>query len=173
MCSAYIDLNPVRAKIVLKPEDYRWCSLGLRVRSPRRAKKFLYPLSILPDDQDPEETVKGLSLAPYVINKNTYDQFSIYRAFVYRTYGMARKGKTNMWPELVKDLAGYHGKLGINDHFRYRMRNISEGLAFGSYSFIALLQEGWKRKYISPRSFIKRKKNHACDWSFTTRVLHL
>jgi hypothetical protein len=127
----------------------------------------------LPDDQDAEETIKGLSLAPFVINKNTFDQFSIYRAFVYRSGGMARKRKTNMWPELVKDLAGYHGKLGINDRFRYRTRNISEGLAFGSYSFISLLQEGWKRKYISPRSFIDRKKNHACNWSFTTRVLHL
>ena len=27
-CLAYIDLNPVRAGLVERPEDYRWCSLG-------------------------------------------------------------------------------------------------------------------------------------------------
>ena len=32
-CLAYIDLNPVRAGIVEKPEDYRWCSLGYHVQS--------------------------------------------------------------------------------------------------------------------------------------------
>jgi REP element-mobilizing transposase RayT len=30
-CLAYIDLNPVRAKIVKIPEDYRWCGLSYRV----------------------------------------------------------------------------------------------------------------------------------------------
>ena len=27
-CLAYIDLNAVRAGIVKRPEDYRWCSIG-------------------------------------------------------------------------------------------------------------------------------------------------
>jgi putative transposase len=31
-CLAYIDLNPVRAGIVAKPEDYRWSSLGCHVQ---------------------------------------------------------------------------------------------------------------------------------------------
>ncbi|MHB8763981.1 MAG: transposase [Deferrisomatales bacterium] len=30
---AYIDLNPVRAGIAERPEDYRWCSLGYHVQS--------------------------------------------------------------------------------------------------------------------------------------------
>lgn len=29
----YIDLNPVRANIVIKPEEYRWSSIGYRVQS--------------------------------------------------------------------------------------------------------------------------------------------
>ena len=32
-CLAYIDLNPVRAEIVKKPEDYRWNSLGYHVHT--------------------------------------------------------------------------------------------------------------------------------------------
>ena len=32
-CLAYIDLNPVRAAIVERPEDYRWSSIGYHVQS--------------------------------------------------------------------------------------------------------------------------------------------
>jgi len=30
---AYVDLNPIRAVIVKRPEDYRWCSLGYHVQT--------------------------------------------------------------------------------------------------------------------------------------------
>ena len=32
-CLAYIDLNPVRAGMVEKPEDYRWNSIGYHVQT--------------------------------------------------------------------------------------------------------------------------------------------
>ena len=32
-CLAYIDLNPIRARIAKKPEEYRWCSLGYHVQT--------------------------------------------------------------------------------------------------------------------------------------------
>jgi len=32
-CLAYIDLNPIRAGIMEKPEEYRWSSLGYHVQS--------------------------------------------------------------------------------------------------------------------------------------------
>ena len=35
-CLAYIDLNPVRAGIVKRPEDYRWSSLGYHIQSGNR-----------------------------------------------------------------------------------------------------------------------------------------
>jgi hypothetical protein len=49
LCSAYIDLNAVRAIIVEKPEDYRWCSLFFIRLSPfffsekiKQEKKFCF-----------------------------------------------------------------------------------------------------------------------------------
>jgi putative transposase len=33
-CSRYIELNPVRARMVERAEDYRWSSFGLRVNEP-------------------------------------------------------------------------------------------------------------------------------------------
>jgi hypothetical protein len=35
-CLAYIDLNPLRAGLVDRPEEYRWSSLGYRFRSSRK-----------------------------------------------------------------------------------------------------------------------------------------
>ena len=35
-CLAYIDLNPVRAGLVEKPEDYRWSSIGYHVQTGNR-----------------------------------------------------------------------------------------------------------------------------------------
>ena len=32
-CLAYIDLNPIRANIVAKPEDYRWSSIGYHAQT--------------------------------------------------------------------------------------------------------------------------------------------
>jgi putative transposase len=36
--SAYIDLNPIRAGIVAKPEDYRWCGYAEALAGGRLAK---------------------------------------------------------------------------------------------------------------------------------------
>lgn len=33
-----IDLNPIRAGIVKRPEDYRWCSLGYHVQTGNKGK---------------------------------------------------------------------------------------------------------------------------------------
>jgi hypothetical protein len=78
-CSVYIDLNPVRAAIVKNPEDYRWSSLGLRVRTTWRAKKLLRPLSILPGFGDSDEDVEGMEntvkplLTPLILSEKSFD----------------------------------------------------------------------------------------------------
>ena len=186
-CSAYIDLNPIRANIVERPEDYRWSSLGLRVRTPSRANKFLYPLSILPTGDEFEAFEDGMELkrakiepktwlAPLILPRNSCDHFSTYREFVYFSANIVRQGSNSnsLWPEVVKEVLDYHGDLGISDRFRYRLKNFSEGLAFGSYDLISHLQKEWKRKFIRPRSFMgrNRERDKDCQWSFTTRVLH-
>jgi len=35
-CLAYIDLNPIRANMVQRPEDYRWSSMGYHVQTNNR-----------------------------------------------------------------------------------------------------------------------------------------
>ncbi len=37
-CLAYIDLNPIRAGIVDRPEEYRWCSLAYHIQTGNKDK---------------------------------------------------------------------------------------------------------------------------------------
>ena len=179
-CSAYIDLNPVRAGIVEKPEDYRWSSLGLRLRTPIRAKRLLRPLSLLPcfGDKDKAAASNGEiepPFSPLIISENSFDHVLAYREFVYKSGGIERSGSALLWPEIVNEVDAYHGKLGVGDRFRYRLKNFSEGLALGNYALIADLQRRLKRKNIRPRSIFGKGKENSnnCRWSFTTRVLRL
>ena len=159
LCSAYIDLNPVRAGIVERPEDYRWCSMGLRVRNPKRAKKLLSFFSVSHQDEWSDD---GL-----IAKFKTMSTMAWYREFVYLSGGVSHEGKASIPGDIIANVVSYHGKLGLGDCFRYRVRNISEGLAIGSYRFIANFQKKCQRKFIRPRSFLSGN----CNVLYSTRVL--
>lgn len=140
VCSGYIDLNPVRAGLVDRPEDYRWSSLGLKVRDGKMAGEFL---------------------------KSVVDDMRWYREFVYVSGGVEREGSGRIADEVVDEVLRVNGELGIGDSLRYRVRNISEGLAIGGYTFISQLQKRLHRKFIRPRAFFKTRQ------LFSTRILRL
>ncbi|HLP59626.1 MAG TPA: hypothetical protein VK186_12380, partial [Candidatus Deferrimicrobium sp.] len=165
ICSSYIDLNPVRAGIAQRPEDYRWNSLGLRLRSPVRAGKFLYPISTV-DILEELNKENGLALIPTVNIKMSVDLSNIegYRQFVYLSGGIEREGKASLPVQMVDEVVNCHGILKIKDRLGYRLKNLSEGIAIGGYSVIAELQKAENRKNIRPRLFID------AYWAYTTRV---
>ena len=76
-CLAYIDLNPVRAGLVDRPEDYRWSSLGYRFRSSYKEQFLSW----------------NLGLKEYNV-KSTKERLRLYREFVYARGGVdTGKGK--------------------------------------------------------------------------------
>jgi REP element-mobilizing transposase RayT len=151
VCSAYIDLNPLRANIVEQPEDYRWSGLGLRVRKPKHLKKLstmiALPVPLLPGQKSPGPGSKTLWKSRNVNELALY----WYQEFVHRSGGVKRKGKANLPSELLQDVIRLHGELGIGDTFRCRVRNITGGIALGGYSFICNIQKKMKRKFVRPR----------------------
>ena len=163
ICGSYIDLNPVRAGIARLPEDYRWSSLGLRLRSPVRAGKLLYPLTLV-DLLEKSEELYG---PPYV--KVTADLFGVewYRQFVYTAGGIEHEGKAHLPKELIDQVVSCSGHLGILGRLRYRVKNFSEGIAIGGYLAIADIQKSENRKNIRPRLFFNTY------WAYTPRVLRL
>jgi len=103
-CLAYIDLNPVRAGLVSRPEDYRWNSIGYHIQSNnkddflsldfglrefremndverlRRYRRFLYETGVM-------DTEKGAQLDAAVVKKERTNDFQLTRTrrFLYRT----------------------------------------------------------------------------------------
>jgi hypothetical protein len=129
--AAYIDLNPVRAKLVALPEDYRWSSHGLAARSPARARRLLAPLA--------RPQLRQLGPAWY-------------RQFLYVAGAVAARGKPGRLAEAARDAVLAHaGRLGIRDRLRYRWRNLSEGLVLGTAEFVAEHQRRAGRAFIRPR----------------------
>ena len=147
VCSAYIDLNPVRGGMVNRPEDYRWSGLGLRVRDEKRSEGFLYSVS----DSDYYEVDDGLSF---------------YRQFVYESGGVGVEGKGSISKDVVVEVEKVCGRLDLGERLRYRVRNLSEGVAIGSEAFIAEIQRRGKRKFVRPRSVFGKVL-------YVTRVLRL
>ena len=165
ICSSYIDLNSVRAGIAQLPEEYRWSSLGLRLRSPVRAGKFLYPITMV-DILEESTKENGLAQISSIKVKMSVDLSNIewYRQFVYLSGGMERDGKASLPGQVIEEVLNCHGQLKIKDRLGYRLKNLSEGIAIGGYSMIAEFQKAENRKNIIPRLFID-----AC-WAYTTRV---
>jgi REP element-mobilizing transposase RayT len=138
VCSAYIDLNPVRADLVRRPEHYRWSSLGLRLRDAKQADELLI---------------------------HCEGDLPWYRQFVYSCGGVEREGKHKIDPHIIDEVIKVQGRLGIGERLRYRVKNISEGMAIGSHSFISEIQRRYNRKFIRPRPFFNT------NLLFSTRVL--
>jgi putative transposase len=57
-CLAYIDLNPLRAGILSRPEDYRWNSLGYHVQTGNRDRFLSTDFGL---NEKKPKPVKGLS----------------------------------------------------------------------------------------------------------------
>ena len=82
-CLAYIDLNPVRAGLVDRPEEYHWSSLGYRFRSGRKDEFLSWNLGLN----------WNLGLKEYNV-KSPKERLRLYREFVYaRGGGDTPKGK--------------------------------------------------------------------------------
>ncbi|MCP5104628.1 MAG: hypothetical protein GY950_14680 [bacterium] len=136
---------------------------------PKRAKKLI---TLIPGadetgglDGDEGKSPGAQSEYAFFLSSKPKEKLSWYREFVYISGGVEREGKRAISPEIVAEVVRCHGKLGIGDGFRYRVKNISEGLAIGTYSFISLLQEKHNRKFIRPRAFLSG------NILFATRVL--
>jgi hypothetical protein len=120
-CLAYIDLNPVRAGMVEKPEEYRWNSLGYHVQS-RNKGKFLS---------------LDFGLAEFGVKQES-ERLRYYRKYVYEKGGLA-KGKE----QKEYDLSAI-------DRFKYRTRYFSDSGIIGTKEFVNRLYQQF-RSYFNSR----------------------
>ena len=131
--SAYIDLNPIRAGIVAKPEDYRWCGYAEALAGGRLARRAREGLGLMLSEalQDPD------------FRHDWRRTSARYRMFLYEegqevTAGpdLGQRGRRGMKAEVVDAVLEQGGAMPVRQALRHRVRYFCDGAALGTAAFV-------------------------------------
>ena len=117
-CLAYIDLNPIRAGIEKRPEDYRWCSLGYHLQS--RNSNNLLSLDFGMQEWDVHDPG---------------EQLRLYREFVYLT-GAVDRGKGVIDKRALERAQATNFQYTRADRFMLRVSWYTRGTILGTQDFV-------------------------------------
>lgn len=129
-CLAYIDLNPVRAGLVKRPEEYRWCSLGYHMQTRNRGRF----LSL------------DFGLREFGVRSGK-DRLREYRRFVYEKGGLERLEKERT--------QGF--EVGKVDRFLLRTRYFTDSGIIGSKRYVSTLYQDFKGLFSAKRDKIPKR----------------
>ena len=158
-CLAYIDLNPVRAGIAKKPEEYRWCSLGYHVQANNRDRFLSTDFGLR------EFAVKGEK-----------ERLTHYRLFVYKKGGLIldAEGRSESPGEIrsavTSELYGAGLDLSKVDRFRYRTRYFTDSGIIGTKEFVFRVYQDFKG-YFSSRHEKRPKLIQGLDGIYSLKRL--
>ena len=160
--AAYIDLNPVRAKLVEDPKDYRWCGYGEALSGSRRAQRGLCKAVAKPVD-----------------GWKTHDAGEAYRCLLYASGTEVRDAqkehiaRPGLSVEKSREVLAGKGKLSPAELIRLRVRYFSDGLVLGSKEFVeSVFQEN--RDHFGPKRKSGARRLSECDGElFSLRQLRL
>lgn len=134
-CLAYIDLNPMRAGIVDRPEEYRWNSLGYHLQTENK-DQFLST---------------DFGLKEFNV-KNSKERIRLYRRYVYEAGAISRPDR--MQAKVIDDKVV--AKERKNDfeisrihRFRCRTRYFTDSGIIGSKEFVAENYQRFKHLFYS------------------------
>ena len=115
--AAYIDLNPVRAKMVKDPKDYRFCGYGEAMGGGRASKS-------------------GICALAQIIRRDDKEVDWERAQAIYRVHLFAQGDGRGIDSERVKEVLAAKGKLSKAELLSCRVRYFRDGLAVGSKTFI-------------------------------------
>ena len=122
-CLAYIDLNPLRAGLVERPEDYRWNSLGYHIQTGNKDNFLSLDFGL-----------KEFGVA------NTEERLKRYRRYVYEAGALDHPGKGQA-RVIDNDIVEHERKKNYEikriDRFRYRTRYFTDSGIIGSKEFVS------------------------------------
>ncbi|MGV7225206.1 MAG: transposase [Nitrospinales bacterium] len=134
-CLAYIDLNPLRAGIVKRPEDYRWNSIGYHIQTNNRD-------GFLSTD---------FGLIQFNV-KSTKERIRWYRRYVYEAGAVNRsdKGAVKLIDDtVIKKERNRDFELSRSDRFRCRTRYFTDSGVIGSKEFVSRTYQRFKHVFHS------------------------
>ncbi len=114
--AAYVDLNPVRAGLVIDPKDYRWCGYGEAVGGHELARRGLASF---------HEADDWAEVGPE------------YRKVLLVSGGRAgRSGKVALDGEAIRRELAREAELSMGQVLRLRVRYLSDGVVVGSRNYV-------------------------------------
>jgi REP element-mobilizing transposase RayT len=134
-CLAYIDLNPLRAGLVERPEDYRWNSLGYHVQTGNKD-------SFLSLD---------FGIAEFGVI-DSEERLTYYRRYLYEAGAVDRseKGQRKVIADAVVKKERKRGfEIGRVERFRYRTRYFTDSGIIGSKEFVGKNYQRFKHLFHS------------------------
>ena len=118
-------MNPVRAEIVEKPEEYRWSSIGYHAQ--RSNEGGFLSLGFGLAEFGPSEIRSAVTGELHGVNdKSVWERLSHYRKFLYEKGDISGIDR-----ERVRDF-----ELSRFDKFRYRTRYFIDSGIIGSHEFV-------------------------------------
>jgi hypothetical protein len=121
-CLAYIDLNPLRAGMVERPEEYRWNSLSYHIQT-NNQDNFLST---------------DFGLKEFNV-KSEKERIRRYRRYVYEAGAINRPEKMQakvIGDKILEKERKREFELSRNDRFRYRTRYFADSGVIGSKEFV-------------------------------------
>ena len=141
-CLAYIDLNPLRAGLVDRPEEYRWNSLGYHMQTGNKDSFLsldfgLKEFGLL----DAEERLKGYRR--YVYEAGAVDRSEIGKRKVIKRAVVEKERKKEF-------------KISRVDRFRHRTRYFTDSGIIGTKEFVSVNYKRFRDIFMSKREKIPK-----------------
>jgi len=158
--AAYIDLNPIRARIVSDPGDYRWCGYAEAVAGKKIARSGLARLHARIRSRQGDGG----------ISPNWRDIAVAYRLHLFGQ-GQRRRGdrftghgaKAGFDPDQVAEVVrNSDGDLPMHERLRCRVRYFTKGGAIGSRQFVERVFETCRDQFSGRRQTGARRMRGRC-----------
>ena len=140
LVSAYIDLNPVRAKLVSDPGDYRYSSYGASMRGDGRARGALMGIY---SGKNWDEVIAAYCLLLFDKGSREKKVDAL----------KPEKDRGTISAERAHEVCQSEGKVGIAEAMHYRLRAMTEAGALGSRSFIELVSVSCQKQLSGNRKY--------------------
>jgi hypothetical protein len=141
-CLAYIDLNPLRAGLVERPEDYRWNSLGYHLQTGNKDNFLSLDFGLI------EFGVL-----------NAEERLKLYRRYVYEAGALDRPDKPSAGVidnNVLDKERKNEFELNRVRRFRYRTRYFTDSGIIGTKEFVSINYQRFKDIFMSKREKIPK-----------------